>query len=138
MATCAAAYSIYPQAQELNSRALHQFRVADRLRHALPFAVGLPVRPGAARGGVVDQLVEVGGHLHAMGPYALALPCEYRPRDHEHIARGAQYIGPRIVLDLGPGPTVVLDVLRHHVGQREALRHGRRRGHVAGWRHVPA
>src|SRR5450830_1000041 len=106
------AASVAAPAQKLDAGAPHQLGVADRGRHALAGLVALPMGPGLAGVGVIDQLVQVGRHPHAAWPDALAARFEHRAGDHEHIALGAQGIAAGVFLDLGPGAAVVLAVLR--------------------------
>ena len=106
-----------------------------RAYHALPPLTrksdGLPIGAVAGFSNMLWKYVQ-----DAKGADALALARKNRPRDDEYIALGTQHITPCVLLDLGPGATVVLDVLRHHVGQAEALCHGCRRRHVPRWCHV--
>src|SRR3990167_801151 len=123
--------------QELHPRPLHQFLITDRPTHRLPLAVLLPVRPSTLIRSVIHQLVQIGWHLDPVGANARTTVREHRPRDHIHISFGPSRIAPGVLLDLVPGTPVVLDVLRNHVGQAEALSHSRWGGHVPCRRHMP-
>ena len=107
--------------QKLHPRPLHEFLIADRPTHRLPLAVLLPMRPRPIVRGVVDQLVQIGRHLDPIASNARTAVRKHRPGDHKHIPLGPSRIAPGVLLDLVPGTPVVLDVLRHHVGQAEAL-----------------
>ncbi len=109
--------------KEIDASALDQFLIADRRTHAFAFTVGLPVRPGALRRRVVDELVQVSRNLDLIASNSWARWREHRSGDHVDISTGAQHVAPCILLDLGLGSAVVLDVLRDHIGQGEALRH---------------
>lgn len=102
----------------------------------LTFPVLLPMCPGPLGGGVIHQLVKVGGHLHSVGADAWPRICKHRPSDHKHIPRGTFHVVPRVLFDLAPGATVVLGNLGNHIREAEALSHGGRCMHVSGRRHV--
>jgi hypothetical protein len=91
---------------------------------------------------IVDKLEKVFWHAHLVGSDSRALGNiwhENRSGDHIEIAGRSCYVLPRRHLDrLGPDATVMLRCLRHHIGQRKALRHGLCRGHVTGRRQVTA
>jgi len=95
------------------------------------------MRPGPVVVLVVYQLEQVAWDPDPVVPDSGALLREHWPSNHEDITLGPAHVVPRVLFDLCPGTAVVLDVLRHHIGQAETLRHGRRRGHVARRRHMP-
>ncbi|MPN22359.1 hypothetical protein SDC9_169742 [bioreactor metagenome] len=96
------------------------------------------MHPALARAWVKHQLEDSLRHTHMVRADGLLRATEHRPGDHEHIALGAADIASRVLLYLPPRTAVVLGVLRHHVGQRKALRLARLGMHIARSRHVPA
>ena len=126
--------------QELDSGAPDQLTIADGCRSPAGVVVEVPVRPCLVPLLVVHQLEQVGGYAHLAWADAFALSDAWgieRASDHVHIARRPGGIFFRSIFDRHPpSALVVLRRLRHHVGQRKALGHGLRRGHLAGRRQV--
>src|SRR5690606_41498604 len=97
-------------------------------------AVRLPVHPCPTACCAVTHRVQVRGGRHPPRPTCRRSTHMGRHWKHVHITSAAQYVFASVLLDTAPRARIVRLILRHHIGQREALGHGLVVVHVRGGR----
>src|SRR5690606_36217818 len=114
----------------------HEFLITNWGTSAARRAVFLPVHPCPTACCVVNHLVQVRGDRHPPRPNCRRSTHIDRPCKHVHITVAAHYVFASVLLDTAPRARIVRLILRHHIGQREALGHLLVVVHVRGGRHV--